>query len=61
MKSRTTLVLVLLALAIGGFVALDYYKGTSTEQAETRRKRLLDFQAKDVTRLKIELTRSNNR
>jgi hypothetical protein len=56
MKSRTTWVLILIALVIGGFVALDYYKGTSTEQAETRRKRLFDFQTKDVTSLKIELT-----
>ena len=56
MKSRTTLVLVLVALVFGGFVALDYYKGTSTEQGEVQRKRVLDFQAKDVTNLKIELT-----
>ena len=56
MKQRTTLVLVIIALVVGGFVALDHYKGTSTEQAETKRKRLLDFQAKDVTSLKVELT-----
>lgn len=56
MKQRTTLVLVLTALIVGGLVALDHYKGTSTDQAKTNRKRLLDFHAKDVTTLKIELT-----
>ena len=56
MKSRTTWMLVFIALLIGGLVALDHYKGTSTEDAETRRKHFLDFQAKDVTSLKIELT-----
>ena len=56
MKSRTTWVLVVIALVIGGFVALDYYKGTSTEEALAKSKRLLDFQSKDITGLKIELT-----
>jgi hypothetical protein len=56
MRSRTTLILVVVALVIGGLVALDHYKGTSTDQAATKRKRLLDFQAKEVTGLKIELT-----
>ena len=56
MKSRTTLVLVVIALVVGGLVALDHYKGTSTEEAATKRKRLLDFPAKEVTGLKIELT-----
>jgi hypothetical protein len=56
MKSRTTWMLVFIALLIGGLVALDHYKGTTTEDAEARRKHFLDFQAKDVTSLKIELT-----
>jgi hypothetical protein len=56
MKSRTTLVLILVALVFGGFVLLDYHKGTSTEQGKIQRKRVLDFQAQDVTQLKIELT-----
>ena len=56
MKSRTTLVLVLVALVIGGVVALDYFKGTPTEQAEAKRKRIFDFDSKDVASLKIELT-----
>jgi hypothetical protein len=56
MKTRTTLILVILALVIGGVVALDYFKGTPTEQAETRRKRVFHFEAKDVSSLKIELT-----
>ena len=45
MKSRTTLVLVLVALVFGGLVALDRYKGTSTEDAQSKRKRVLDFAA----------------
>jgi hypothetical protein len=57
MKSRTTLILVLVALVVGGVVVLDYYKGTTTEQAETKRKRILDIAASDITRL--ELVRSN--
>jgi hypothetical protein len=56
MKQRTTLVLFIIALVVGGLAALDYYKGTSTQQAKTNRKRLLDFQSKDVTSVKIELT-----
>jgi hypothetical protein len=56
MKSRTTLVLVLVALVFGGLVALDHYKGTSTEDAQSKRKRILDFESKDITDLKIQLT-----
>ena len=56
MKSRTTLVLVLMALVIGGLVALDYYRGTSTRDLAAKSKRVLDFQSKDVTGLKIDLT-----
>ena len=56
MKSRTTLVLVLMALVIGGLVALDYYRGTSTRDLAAKSKRVLDFQSKDITGLKIDLT-----
>lgn len=56
MKSRTTLFLVLVALVIGGLVVLDSYKGTSTSDALAKSKRLLNFQSKDITGLKIELT-----
>ena len=56
MKPRTTLVLVFAALLIGGLVALDYYKGTSSDEAQARNKRVIDFQSKDITGLKIELT-----
>ncbi len=56
MRPRTTLVLVLMALVIGGLVALDYYRGTSTQDLAARNKRVLDFQSKDITGLKIELT-----
>src|SRR5258706_9589405 len=56
MKSRTTLVLVLVALVIGGLVALDYYEGTSTQELQAKSKRVLDFQSKDIIGLKIDLT-----
>ncbi|HXI85358.1 MAG TPA: DUF4340 domain-containing protein [Verrucomicrobiae bacterium] len=56
MKSRTTLVLVLVALVIGGLVALDYYWGTSTQELQARNKRVLDFQSKDIIGLDIGLT-----
>ncbi len=56
MKPRTTLVLVLMALVFGGFVALDYFRGTSTEEAQTKSGRVLDFQSKDISGVKIELT-----
>ncbi len=57
MKSRTTLILVLVALLIGGLVVLDYYKGTPTEDARAKQKALLDFDYTDITR--VELVRSN--
>jgi hypothetical protein len=56
MRSRTTLVLVLMALVIGGLVALDYYRGISTQELAAKSKRVLDFQSKDITGLKIDLT-----
>jgi len=56
MRSRTTLVLVLMTLVIGGLVALDYYRGTSTQELAAKSKRVLDFQSKDITGLKIDLT-----
>jgi hypothetical protein len=56
MKSRTTLVLVLVALVLGGLVALDRYRGTSTDDARKRSKRLLNFESKDITGLKIDFT-----
>ena len=43
-------------MLIGGVVAIDYFKGTPTEQAETKRKRVFDFEAKDVSSVKIERT-----
>jgi len=56
MKSRTTLVLVFVALVIGGLVAIDYYQGTSTQELQSKSKRVLDFQSKDIIGLKIDLT-----
>jgi len=57
MKSRTTIVLVVLALVIGGFVYWDYKKGVTTEEAEQKAKKFLDMKTADVTRL--ELVSSN--
>jgi hypothetical protein len=57
MKSRTTLILLVLVLLVAGIVYLDFHKGTTTEQAQEKRKRLLNVIAEDVTAL--ELARSN--
>ncbi len=57
MKSRTTLILVLIALVIGGLVALDHYKGTPTDEATAKRKKLLDIERADITH--VELVRTN--
>ena len=56
MKSRTTLVLVPVVLVLGGLVILDHYQGTSTDEALKRNKRVLNFDPKDITGLKIDLT-----
>jgi hypothetical protein len=45
-----------MTLMIGGLVALDYYRGTSTQELAAKSKRVVDFQSKDITGLKIELT-----
>jgi hypothetical protein len=57
MKSRTTYVLLVLAILVGVFVWWDARKGTTTEDVEASRKRLLDLRFADVTR--VELVRSN--
>jgi hypothetical protein len=57
MKPRTTIVLLVLTLVIGGFVYWDYKKGVSTDEAAEKAKRLVDLKAADVSR--VELVRSN--
>lgn len=57
MKSRTTLILLVVALALGGLVALDYQKGTTTDEAVAKRKRLIAIDRAEITR--IELSRTN--
>jgi len=57
MNTRTTLVLVIAALIVGGVVLLDHYKGTSTEQAQQISKRVVDIKSTDVT--KLELVHTN--
>ena len=56
MKSRTTLILVVLAALVGLVVVWDLYKGTPTEVARERSKRILDFKSEDVTRLELTYT-----
>lgn len=57
MKSRTTWILIVLAIIVAGLVFWDSKKGTSTDEVAVRRKRLLDLKAEDVSRL--ELVRTN--
>jgi Domain of unknown function (DUF4340) len=56
MNTRTTLVLVIVALIIGGVVVLDHYKGTSHEEAVEKGKRIVDFKSTDVTKLELAFT-----
>lgn len=56
MKSRSTLILIVVALVVGGLVYLDYRKGTPTNEAASQRNRLLKLKAADVTRLEIVRT-----
>ena len=53
MKTRTTLLLVLVALIVGGVVLLDHYKGKSTDEAQQLSKRVIDFKSTDVTKLEL--------
>jgi len=53
MKSRTTIILVMLALVLGGYVYWDIKKGTTTEEAERKANKLLDIKTADVTRLEL--------
>jgi hypothetical protein len=57
MKPRTTIVLLLLAAALGGYVYWDFKHGTTTEEAERKAKQLLTIKSADATRL--ELVASN--
>jgi hypothetical protein len=56
MKPKVTLILIVIALLLGGIVALDYFKGATTEEAEARRKKVFDFKVADVTRLEFART-----
>jgi len=53
MKSRTTWILMVLLIAVGLVVVWDHYKGTSTDEAAQKGKRILDFKSDDVTRLEF--------
>lgn len=57
MNTRTTLFLVVLVALLGGFVVWDHHKGRSTKERKEKDKRILDFEAKNVTH--IDLVRSN--
>ncbi|MGA2604970.1 MAG: DUF4340 domain-containing protein [Verrucomicrobiia bacterium] len=56
MKPRTTLVLVFIVLVFGGLVVLDHYRGTSTDEAQAKSRRVLEFQSKDISAVRVELT-----
>src|ERR1041384_7288990 len=56
MNTRKTLLLVTVAMIVGGLVVLDHYKGTSTEQAREKGKRIVDFESSDVTKLELAHT-----
>jgi hypothetical protein len=53
MKSRTTLLLVLLALAVGGFVVWDHFQIKSTAQSRIDKRRLLDIKASEIQAIEI--------
>jgi hypothetical protein len=57
MNSRTTFFLIVLVALVGGFVVWDHYKGTPTQKAESKRRRILDLDPNDITG--IDLVRSN--
>jgi hypothetical protein len=57
MKSRSTLILVLVALAVAGIVAWDFHKGTTTEEAAQKRRKVVELDVPSVT--KVELARTN--
>ncbi|NQU12366.1 DUF4340 domain-containing protein [bacterium] len=57
MKSRSTLILVVCALVVAGLVWWDFRQGTTTDQAEQNRRRLVDLDGSTVDR--VELERSN--
>jgi hypothetical protein len=56
MKSRTTLILVVLVVIVGIVVVWDHYRGTSTEEAAEKGKHILSFKSDDVTRLELAHT-----
>ncbi|MEI6084769.1 MAG: DUF4340 domain-containing protein [Verrucomicrobiota bacterium] len=57
MDSRKTLFLLVLVALGGGVVVWDHFQGVSTVDRDGKRKRVLDIDAKAVTR--VELVRSN--
>jgi len=57
MKTRTTWVLLIVTVAVAGFVAWEFQKGTTTDQARQQRKRLVHFKAAEATG--VELVHTN--
>ena len=49
MKSRSTLILLASVVVVGGLVVLDHYKGTPTEDAQAKGRRLLRIKAADIS------------
>ena len=57
MNSRKTLFLAVLTVIAAGLVIWDHFQGVPTSERDAKSKRILNFDAQQVTR--IELTRSN--
>jgi len=49
MKPRTTILLIILTVVLGGFLYWDIRKGTTTEEAERKAKKLLELKSDEVT------------
>jgi len=47
--------LVVLVALVGGFVVWDHYKGTPTQKAESKRRRILDLDPNDITGIGVYL------
>ncbi len=57
MKPRTTIVLLVVVLLLTGLVALDFQRGTTTDEAEANRRNLVELDVDSLRR--VELVRTN--
>jgi len=56
MKSRSTLLLLLLVAVVAGVVFWDYKWGTTTETARLTSRRIASFRSSDITQIELVLT-----